>query len=123
MPLVSLGRGEWVFLAMVLSSASSSIFFLGRLYGTLLRQLLPNLSSPAAYALVGAASLAAGTTRTISVSRALSSLIPPSSTRVCIEVSARVWMHRGLGGMPGQDRACGGLHRHSRRKAPHRDAR
>lgn len=40
----------------------------GRLYGTLLHQVFPSLSSPAAYALVGAASLAAGTTRTISVS-------------------------------------------------------
>ncbi|CBZ51186.1 putative chloride channel protein [Neospora caninum Liverpool] len=41
---------------------------LGRLYGMLFRHFVPTLSSPAAYALVGAASLAAGTTRTISVS-------------------------------------------------------
>ncbi|EPR59785.1 chloride transporter, chloride channel (ClC) family protein [Toxoplasma gondii GT1] len=41
---------------------------LGRLYGKILRHFVPTLSSPAAYALVGAASLAAGTTRTISVS-------------------------------------------------------
>ncbi|PFH32048.1 chloride transporter, chloride channel (ClC) family protein [Besnoitia besnoiti] len=41
---------------------------LGRLYGSVLHRFRPSLSSPAAYALVGAASLAAGTTRTISVS-------------------------------------------------------